>query len=563
STTLLREQSISVVLDRMLALTLDSFGFAAGAFYLRASPDEPFLRMAIAGYPRPQVEGLLYRPVGPGVMEGVLSPEFRVRETFYYVPGEHNRLAETPVALRRFPELADLARSETGAWQERDILAFPFFDRHGRIVGVLTPDDPIERRFPSDEVIRAIEMFAALASVAVENARLSTQRELSARQMAEVLRVSGSLLAEERLDDLLSAILRAAARTFELPAAEIALLDDERGVFVRRAALGRTLGEPIDAEVDATMVTRRLAPAHRRPEGYYAGFGLLTFPFPDAAGRIIGFLAPDLPQGVRPIAPESARLLQIFANFAGLAVARAAVRDLEGRRLRELEEIAQMKSDFVSTVSHELRTPLTSIKGFVSVLLHRRGAMNEERKIDALEIVDEEADRLIRLVDDLLAAARLERGKLRFDPRPTPVVEVIDRAVMGVAMEYPERRFIVRPPANGLCAQTDPDHCQRILTNLLTNAAKYSAEGEIAVELESTEERVLIDIVDRGPGIAPGDRDRVFERFVRLEDRVRSHPGTGLGLYISRELATAIGAELTIEDDPAAGCRIRLSLPRA
>ncbi len=561
STTLLREHSLSVVLDRLLAATLTSFGFSAGAFYLRNSPDERFVRAAIAGFPRSHTDALLGQPVDSTTFDQILSPEFRVRETYYYVPGERAAELGFSVALRRFPELADAPRSRSGAWQERDVIAFPFFDRHGRITGLLLPDDPVERRFPSDEVIRAIEMFAALASVAVENARLATQREAATRQMAEVLRVSGELLAEERLDDLLLAILRAALRTFDLAGGEIALFDQTRDVFVRRAVLGRVVSEPIGAEIDPAVVRRRLAPERRTAEGYYLASDALTFPFSDAAGRIIGFLAPELPHGSGPIAYETARTMQIYANFAGLAVARAEVRGLEIRRLRELEEIAQMKSDFVSTVSHELRTPLTSIKGFVSVLIHRRDAMSAEQRSEALRIVDSEANRLIRLVDDLLAAARLERGAFHVELRRTPVNEIVRRAVTAVAMEYPERRFAVHSGGDELVSHTDPDHALRIVTNLLTNAAKYSpADAEVVVNVDGDGSWVTIDVVDAGPGIPKSDRERIFERFVRLDDQVRSNPGTGLGLYISRQLAKAIGGELSVQERSAPGSCFRLTL---
>ncbi|TAM61053.1 sensor histidine kinase [bacterium] len=561
STTLLREHSISVVLDRLLAATLESFGFCSGAFYLRDSPDQPFMRAAIVGFPPARIGPLLGTVVDPRLIEQILAPEFRVRDTFYYVPGERARELAMPVALRRYPELADVSRSQPGAWQERDLIAFPFFDRHGRIIGLLTPDDPAERRFPNDEVIRAIEMFAALASVAVENARLATQRETAARRMAEVLRVSADLLAEERLDDLLLAILRAALRTFDLSGGEIALLDQERGLFVRRAVLGRVVSEPVGAIIAADEVARRLAAERRTAEGYYAAPEALTFPFVDASGRIIGFLAPELPHGSGHIANESARALQIFANFAGLAVARAEVRGLEIRQLRELEEIAQMKSDFVSTVSHELRTPLTSIKGFISVLIHRGDAVSAQQREEALQIVDGEADRLIRLVDDVLTTANFERGMPHAQLRTASVEGIVRRAIAAVAMEYPECRFVVRSHGEGLAAHTDPDHVLRILTNLLTNAAKYAGgSGEIAVEIGVEDEDVTVDVVDAGPGIPAADRERIFERFVRLDGEVRAHPGTGLGLYISRQLAQAVGGTLVLRESGGAGSCFRLTL---
>jgi len=230
----------------------------------------------------------------------------------------------------------------------------------------------------------------------------------------------------------------------------------------------------------------------------------------------------------------------------------------------------RLKSDFVATISHELRTPITPIKGYAQLLLARGDAMTPERRRAALELIAERADHLGRLVEDLLMASRASgthtlASKLASDPTPHDLRQVVTLATSN----FPAlgSRLTVEGPEDPIAVFCDEVRAVQIVSNLVSNAAKYSPEGApISVvihppELGDTHARV--DVIDHGQGIAQDDLDRVFERFFRVEDALTMRTsGSGLGLYIARELASAMGGSLTVASAPGRGSTFTLLLPR-
>ena len=230
----------------------------------------------------------------------------------------------------------------------------------------------------------------------------------------------------------------------------------------------------------------------------------------------------------------------------------------------------RLKSDFVATISHELRTPITPIKGYAQLLLARGDAMAPERRRAALELIAERADHLGRLVEDLLMASRASgthtlASKLASDPTPHDLREVVTQATSN----FPALagRLTVETPDEPIAVYCDEVRAVQIVSNLVSNAAKYSPEGApIAVVVHPTEfgdTHARVDVTDHGQGIAQDDVDRVFERFFRVEDALTMRTsGSGLGLYIARELASAMGGTLTVTSAPGRGSTFTLLLPR-
>jgi PAS domain S-box-containing protein len=230
----------------------------------------------------------------------------------------------------------------------------------------------------------------------------------------------------------------------------------------------------------------------------------------------------------------------------------------------------RLKSEFVATISHELRTPITPIKGYAQLLLARGDAMAPERRRAALELIAERADHLGRLVEDLLMASRASgthtlASKLASDPTPHDLREVVTHATSN----FPALagRLTVQEPESPIAVYCDEVRAVQIVSNLVSNAAKYSPENApIAVVVHPTEfgdTHARVDVVDHGQGIAQDVLDRVFERFFRVEDALTMRTsGSGLGLYIARELASAIGGTLTVTSAPGRGSTFTLLLPR-
>jgi signal transduction histidine kinase len=231
--------------------------------------------------------------------------------------------------------------------------------------------------------------------------------------------------------------------------------------------------------------------------------------------------------------------------------------------LSRLREFDRLKDEFIAIVSHELRTPLTSVYGAAVTLEQHR--LDEKRQQALLDIIATEAARLSRLLDDILWVSRLDSGRarptiMRVDPLRL-VAEIVDATRThlpnGLSLE------LLHDPASPDVA-ADPDKLRQVLVNLIENAVKYSDEGRIEVRLERRDGKVRFSVRDEGPGIPASQHERVFEKFYRLDPNMtQGVGGTGLGLYICRELIESMSGDIWVESAPGHGSTFAFELPVA
>jgi signal transduction histidine kinase len=237
-----------------------------------------------------------------------------------------------------------------------------------------------------------------------------------------------------------------------------------------------------------------------------------------------------------------------------------AFRDLTGERRLEDE-----KSDFVATISHELRTPMTAVYGAATTLLHREGALDEQRRRQLLEVIEAEAKRLAHITEEVLLTSQLDREDVRIAHEAVDVVEVVRGTVEGMAAGLAEPVSIeldVEPELGA--ASGDRDRIRQVVLNLLDNAVKYGGGKGLAVRVATDDDAICIAVTDRGPGIELADQERIFEKFYRADPQLAQAPaGTGLGLYISRELVARMGGTLRVTSDPGEGATFSVRLPLA
>jgi len=245
------------------------------------------------------------------------------------------------------------------------------------------------------------------------------------------------------------------------------------------------------------------------------------------------------------------RALTLFAEHAAISIANARLYEQERTRVSELLEVNQMKSDFVATVSHELRTPLTSILGGVVTL--RRLDMAAEHRAGLLDVIERQGNRLLRLIEQLLTAARLEHeGETSFQDRVD-----VSALVRAVARDFDGSGRPVQFHVPATCfVLGNSDAIQQVLINLLDNAHKYGAPP-VRVTLEPGPTHTVLSVLDAGEGVPRHDRERIFEGFTRLDANGHS-PGIGLGLSIVRRLVTACGGTVRVEDSPEKGAAFRV-----
>jgi signal transduction histidine kinase len=237
--------------------------------------------------------------------------------------------------------------------------------------------------------------------------------------------------------------------------------------------------------------------------------------------------------------------------------------EAEHRQVEHLLELDRLKDDFIATVSHELRTPVSAVYGAAETLIARD--LPERRRTELLRIAHLQALRLVELVDSLLTSASLDRGLLSVDLRPIdPVVPVLD-AVEALRARASSRTVNFDAPAQLHAVMADPSRLHQALAAVLDNAAKYSpAQAPIDVRLTREGGHIRISISDHGPGIPETERERVFDKFHRLDpDMTNGIGGSGLGLHIARALIAAMAGDAWIEatHSDGSGTKVILQLP--
>ncbi len=256
---------------------------------------------------------------------------------------------------------------------------------------------------------------------------------------------------------------------------------------------------------------------------------------------------------------EDREILTAFA--AQLATALESDRlHAEAAEADSLARANQLRSALLAAVSHDLRTPLASIKAASSSLLSDQLSFGPDETAILLQTIDDEADRLNSLVENLLDMSRLQTGSMEVLDQNTDVTELIETAVASLGPRGGQVTVDVESPLPRI--HTDPVLLERAVANLVDNALIHGGGNGIRVEAGPVAGRVDIRIIDRGPGIRPQDRDRVFQPFQRLGDSDNG-VGVGLGLAVARGFVEAVGGSLDVEDTPGGGCTMVVRIPES
>ena len=398
-------------------------------------------------------------------------------------------------------------------------------------------------------------MLVVALVVSAQTARIRRQAEdASAREARNesLYRLSRRLAGETRVFDIAKTAASYAEETLQGHVV-IFLPEEDKIVFRRRTSY--QLLVPTFEESVAQWAFDRGEKAGLATETH-GNATALYIPL-KGAGETVGVMA-VVPSRRAGLLDEELQLLEVIASQTAMAIERTRSQHAaESARVQVQTE--QMRSSLLSAVSHDLRTPLASITGAASTLRSQADKLDQETRQELLDSIADEAERLSRLVGNLLDMTRLQSGvELRRDF--FPLEEIVGAALQRIEAQLEQRRVITRLPDDLPLVYVDDVLVGQLLVNLLDNAIKYTPRGSpIEVEAEATSDAVVLKVCDRGPGFAPGDESRIFEKFYRGKSACAR--GAGLGLAICRAIVEAHRGSVEALNRPGGGAMFRIRLP--
>jgi signal transduction histidine kinase len=517
----------------------------------------------------------------------------RVGSTWRLTPELRDAIERGESAIDDFPDAAGMPQDMREQLSDvRRRLIVPL-TTGGRVRGMLAVSRRTDHAFsPLD--VENLEQIALSAALALQNARLFAEsKEAQSKALRALLKVSEHLDVSESEDELYA---RFASTVADLVSARRVtfwrLSTDGKRCVLAAGAHGIRSQEfgairPVSCDVDSGSITGSVVFG----DGFFLGsarelgMAIPTEPrsasnTPDAmavawrAGATrLGALAAHDPIGSMGFSEEDAWILRLAARAAGLVwqikTAERHIRalgDSEAGRLREyierMESMEKMKGDFLKLASHELRGPIGIVRGYYSMMSD--GSLDQDGIARALPVIGRKLDEMNALVTEMLEAARLDEGLTRLDRGPHDLRSIVTAATTAIQSQFtPAHRLVTRLPRDPVMVDVDAGRVVTILRNLLDNALKFSPNGgEIRCSVSVSGDSARVHVIDHGLGMPPEQMHRLFTRFSRLVTPDNSNiSGTGLGLYLSRELARLHGGDITVSSKLGGGTRFVLSLP--
>ncbi|NCP85916.1 MAG: histidine kinase [Anaerolineae bacterium CG_4_9_14_3_um_filter_57_17] len=393
---------------------------------------------------------------------------------------------------------------------------------HGKVIGVIF----IFRNYPdlfSSNDKQLLQSFADQAAIAVYNAQLYGQVSYEQQRLAALIDSAADGILILNPDHTIERVNDAFERIYGQSDEALRGKRHEDTIRWAKKPEGQTLEQ---AEV--------------------SGWPLTSGAYLYVEGDLLRSDPQPLPVGITyaPLLTDG-KLSNIFAT----------VRDIT--HFRNADEV---KATFISVVSHELKTPVALIKGYASTL--RREDVRWEKHVvrESLTVIEEEADRLAHMIDDLLDASRLQAGGLALSRADVSLPVLALRLAKRFQTQTTRHQISVDFPSGFPAVLADETRIEQLLANLISNAIKYAPGGEIAITGQNLPEQVVVTVSDEGPGIDPRDLPHIFDRFYRSDGAVRKTKGAGLGLYLAKAIVEAHGGRIWVENKPV-GAKICFSLP--
>lgn len=407
--------------------------------------------------------------------------------------------------------------------------------------------------------------MTSLEEPVVDRSPADPLRSLATAQL--ILDIATTAAGERELDQILLETLDRLGTVVPLTGGSIALVEGDQ--LVIRAAVGpfarEALGQRLRrGESRSWQVVTTLQP-YLSGDVQAAGLKVTGAEAATAIRSWLGVPIVRRGQGIGLLEIDSTEP-NAFDN-ADIQLLATVVQALSGpielaSHYAEERRAAALREAFIGVISHELRTPITTIYGLTKMLRQRVDTLAADVRDQAIEDVEAEADRLYRLVEDLLVLSRAEGGRVEIADEPLLIEKVLRHVVASEAARWPTRDFVLELEPGLPLVLGEATYVEQVARNLLSNAAKYSPSGStIRIVAEAGDEFVTVRVVDTGIGLGVEDADRLFELFYRSEPAARKAAGAGIGLFVCRQLVEAMGGTVWGRHRPEGGAEFGFSLP--
>ena len=607
--------NVIALLNRVATAVCEALGFRYSALYI--SHEDGFLHMQASHGISPEEETYLReRPLPNAVTALLIDERYRVSDS-YFIPTE-SPLWENELFADHFLTVSDeksITMSSPYAWQNTDMIVVPLISADNTLLGLLTPDAPLDGLRPDGEMMVCLELLANQAALIIEGAQLYEAAKQRSEEEAVLVEIGHALFAPDTLHDLRSVyetVYEQIRRIMPVDAFMISRYFHSTDKLVMDYIVDEGVVYPPE---NYTMIPALARKLFLKEEKYFLfstqeayktfndavenSHSEETYDYTIGSHRlsesilfvplhfgkeVLGMLSVESYTS-HIYTSHHVHMLQEVALQVGIAITNARLYTELREAVQRAEESEQLKNHFLLTASHELRTPLTAIQGYLELLSIHGSRLSEKDKMRFISSARRASEEVILLLGNVMDTSHMNQKEIvltlstvQLSRALLPVLDILEPNVVR------QGRNIEVSIDDALHIRVDESRLRQVLLNVLGNALKYTpVKTNIVIHAERKEARVVqmhfppsitlpetpvvvLSISDKGDGIAPEDQERLFTKFVRLPNALKSmQRGSGLGLYICRQLIEAMGGAIWVESTgvPGEGTTFFIALPHA